>query len=135
MNLTESAIVRRLGTQVAYLDERQKLLAQNIAHIDSPDYRAKDLKKLDFHNLAASEANQLPLRATSASHLEGRPPESSFRSEKLRKAFDKKPLGNNVELEEQMGKISDVGAQHQMATTLLKKFNQLYRTAVDNKGS
>lgn len=133
--MTEPRIVQRLGTQVNYLSQRQALLSQNIANIDTPSYRAQDLKKLKFEDLASVLTHRIDMRMTAPNHL---PPvfqdAGDFRSEKTRKTFEKKPVGNNVVLEEQMGHLSDVGAQSQLSTTLLKKFHQLYRTAVDSKG-
>ena len=134
MSMTEPLLMQRLGAQMDYLSERQRLLAANISNIDTPNFQAQDLKKMNFEDMAQAEAGKLALRTTSGKHLSGAQGDSgSYSPVKDKAAHERKPLGNNVSLEEQMGKVSDVGAQSQMATTLFRKFNQLYRTAVDSR--
>lgn len=134
--MSEPILVQKFQTQMAYLSQRQALLAQNIANIDTPSYRSQDLKKLNFDDLVSAQSHKTPLRTTSPKHLAssidmGGP----YATDKDRYTFDKKPRGNNVVLDEQLGKVSDVGAQNQLTTTLLKKYNQFYTTALGTKGS
>ncbi len=135
MSSTEPLLIQKLSAQLGYLTERQTLLAKNIANIDTPSYRAQDLKKPDFDAMVKGNGSSLPMRTTSAKHLQSSSAGASrFAIDTNFEAVESKPGGNNVVLEEQMGNISDVGAQHQLTSTLLKKFHQLYRIAVDNKG-
>lgn len=132
----EPNIVQKMGMQLGYLAQRQTLLAQNIANIDTPTYRAQDLKKPDFDKLVRdANRNTLGLASTSTNHASGAGKTAGYRAEKDRDAFQRKPLGNTVSLEEQMGNVSDVSTQYQLTSTLLKKFNQLYRMAVDSRSS
>lgn len=131
--MTEPLIVQKLGVNLNYLGERQTLLSRNIANIDTPDYQAKDLRKLDFNNIVRANHGTLEMRTTSPKHIAPTFKHSRFEAQTRFKAVQEKPGGNTVILEEQMGKISDVSAQHQMSSTLLRKFHSLYRTAVTNK--
>lgn len=136
MGFNEPLLLQKMDAQMSYLSERQSLLAQNVANIDTPSYRAQDLKKLDFNEMLSTETNRLPMAATSAGHLTGTMDTGGHYSAiKERKTVEKKLLGNNINLEEQLGKISDVSAQHQLTSSLIHKYNQLYTTALDSHGS
>jgi flagellar basal-body rod protein FlgB len=132
--MTEPLLIQKLNTQISYLSERQTLLSQNIANIDTPGYHAKDLKKLDFDGMVNESGGHLVMRTTSPKHISTMQKGERFAVDSRFEAVNEKPGGNNVILEEQMGNISDVGAQHQMASTLLRKFHQLYRNAATIKG-
>lgn len=132
--MTEPLLIQKLNAQMSYLGERQVLLAKNIANIDTPNYRAQDLKKVDFNEmLDSSPHGKLQLETTSPKHIESAQKNGRFEVNTNFKAVSTKPGGNNVILEEQMGNVSDVTAKNEMTTTLLRKFHQLYRIAVDNK--
>ena len=119
-----------LSTQMRYLTQRQGVLSQNIANIDTPNYKAQDLKKLDFANMASAESNRLEMRATSGKHLTGTGGRGTFGSQDVRSTFEITPVGNNVGLEEEMAKISRTGADYQVASSMYKKFTTMYRAAL-----
>ena len=134
--MTEPLLIQKMNMQMAYLSQRQALLARNIANIDTPNYQAQDLKKLDFDNMKAAESPKIAMRETSSKHIAGTVSQDRYASAALTKTFEKKPGGNTVVLEEQLGKVSDVGAQHQLTTSLLKKYHSLYIAALGrNSGS
>lgn len=112
------------------MSQRQGVLAQNIANIDTPSYKANDLKKVDFSKMVAQQG-RLELVATSPQHLNGTlaTGTSVYSTVKDRDTFETTPTKNNVVLEDQMGKISDTNAQFQLSSTMLKKFTGLYRKA------
>jgi flagellar basal-body rod protein FlgB len=134
MSLTEPLLIQKLNSKIGYLSERQTLLAKNIANIDTPNYHAQDLKKQNFDTLVSDSSSKLAMMTTSPKHIELMDTSPRYAVDTHAKTVQQKPGGNNVVLEEQMGNVSDVSIQHQMTSTLLKKFHQLYRIAVDNKG-
>ncbi|MBM3511367.1 MAG: hypothetical protein FJX61_14700 [Alphaproteobacteria bacterium] len=48
MNLQKVPILSMLTKKMSWLNERQRVLAQNIANADTPGYRPSDLKNVDF---------------------------------------------------------------------------------------
>jgi len=75
--------------------------------------------------------HRLEMEITSPVHSSGTLGEKMrIANEKVRKPFGTSPVKNSIVLEEQMAKISDNNTQFQMSNTLLKKYTQLYRTAV-----
>ena len=131
---TPPALMRMLSTQMGYTTERQGVLAQNMANVDTPAYSSRDLKKLDFSKMASLESKRLEMAITAPQHSGGTlGNKMRIQDEKNRKPFETTPTKNSVVLEEQMAKISDNNAQFQMSSTLLKKYTQLYRTAAGNR--
>lgn len=131
MDIKEPALNTMLKGHMKYMTGRQKVLAQNIANIDTPGYKARDLKKLDFGEMANRSINKLEMRITAPQHLEGTlaGENTPFRADKDRETFESSPTENNVVLEDQMGKISDTGAQYSFSSSMLRKYTQLYRKA------
>lgn len=134
MEVKEPILNTMLKQHMKYQTDRQEVLASNIANIDTPYYQAKDLKKLDFSKMADTASKKLEMRITSPKHLSGTlAGGSSFETLNDRNTFETTPTQNNVVLEDQMGKVSDTGAQFQLSSNLMRKFTQLYRTAAGNR--
>lgn len=117
--------------KMAYSAERQKVLAQNVANVDTPGYRAKDLMPLDFkHTLAAKNAST-PLAVTSPMHMLGSKPQpGNFRTQLQRNSFEVTPTGGTVVIEEQMMKVAQNATDYQMTTSLYNKIGNMYKTAL-----
>ncbi|MES2983783.1 MAG: flagellar basal body rod protein FlgB [Pseudomonadota bacterium] len=134
MDTTSPSLDTMLKMHMKYQTERQRVLAQNISNIDTPQYKAQDLKKLDFKKMMGASSGRLEMRATSPKHLPGTlGGATSFAASNASDAFETSPTKNNVVLEDQMAKVSDTGAQFQLSSNMLRKFTQLYRTAAGNK--
>ena len=134
MDVNEPALNIMMKGHMKYMTNRQTVLAQNIANIDTPGYKARELEKLDFKKMVDNQTSRLGMNLTSPLHIAGTLPDmGDFKSIKDRDTFETRPTQNNVVLEDQMGKISDTNAQFQLSSTMLKKFTSLYRTAAGNK--
>jgi flagellar basal-body rod protein FlgB len=130
MDIKEPALNRMMKGHMKYMTERQRVLAQNIANIDTPGYKARDLEKVDFGKLTQQSMARISMRQTSPMHLTPLAPKSSdFRDRKDDATFETTPTQNNVVLEDQMAKISDTGAHFNLSSSMLRKYTQLYRRA------
>lgn len=133
-DISEPTINTMMKAHMKYMSERQGVLAQNIANMDTPAYKAQDLKKLDFKRLAEDQHNRLEMVATSPAHLNGTlTGGTSFTTIKDKDTFEVRPNQNNVVMEDQMGKVSDTNAEFELSSTMIKKFTSLYREASGNK--
>jgi flagellar basal-body rod protein FlgB len=128
MDLGALDIFKGIAAKMAWLTQRQNVIAQNIANVDTPDYKALDLAQFDFKTLLGKKL--APAR-TSQMHLAGLQATGAARTEKERKPYEVTPSGNSVSLEEQMQKASTTGIDFQMITTLYQKNIGLIRTALD----
>lgn len=131
MNFNDIGVMRLSKGVMAYDMQRQSVIAENIANIDTPGYDAKDLKKVNFANLADAEAKRLEMRATAPKHMPGiNPWGGPYRTEQERHTFETTPVENNVVLEEQMAKVNETGLQYQMASSIYRKINGMIKIAV-----
>ncbi len=134
--MADPLVVAMLKTNLRYQSQRQGELARNVANIDTPGYKAHDLKKIDFKQMVdsasgpAATVQPVVISSTSAMHLSGTPTAGSFASEKTRRPFEVSPTANSVTVEEQMAKISDTATQYELSTSMLKKFSAMYKTAL-----
>lgn len=134
MDFGNLTLMRMMSVKMGYLSERQDVLSQNIANIDTPGYQARDLKELDFKRMAAMQSTKLRMRITSGSHATGFPKvPNDYRDEKTKKTFEVTPVKNNVVLEEQMAKVAETQLEFQMVSNLYKKTTSLFKTAIGNR--
>ena len=134
MDYSKLTLYKMMHTKMGYLSERQDMLAHNVANVDTPGYKARDLKELDFKRLAMIHSNKLKMRLTSSLHNTGQPKmPDDFRDEKSRKTYETTPVENNIVLEEQMAKIAETQMEFQEVTNLYKKTTSLFKTAIGNR--
>lgn len=131
MTTTPLSLPDMLSVQMSYDAERQKMLSQNIASIDTPDYKAQDLMPLDFKNVLKAKTQQVNIAVTSDLHMNGtRPYTQVFRNVNSRNTFERTPVGSTVVVEEQMMKVAENATNYQMTTSLYKKIGNLLKEAM-----
>jgi flagellar basal-body rod protein FlgB len=120
-----------LRSKMHWHQTRQRVLSENVANADSPDYRARDLKEFKFNQaLKPFQTGGLETRVTNSHHLQGKSifPDGSLAGKKV-DGFEITPEGNTVVLEEQMMKVTANQLDYQAATSLYSKGLGLIRTA------
>jgi flagellar basal-body rod protein FlgB len=133
MPVTDLPLFAVLKHRMYWLEERQRLLAENVANADTPNYRGRDLKQLDFHDVLKS-SEQVALAATAPGHISG-----SGMGERTRFAtdgrggFETTPRGNAVVLEDEMLKVAQNQMDHQAATALYSRGLGLLKTALGRR--
>jgi flagellar basal-body rod protein FlgB len=133
MDLDKIPLFKAMSQRMSWLNQRQSVLAQNVANADTPNYRPSDLKALSFDELLGRKSSKLKLAATEGSHLTGIGADAPFRPEVNRKA-EVSPSGNGVSLEDEMLKVSNTATDYQMTTALYKQHIAMLKMALD-KGS
>jgi flagellar basal-body rod protein FlgB len=125
-----------LTVKMEYDGERQKILAQNLASIDTPGYKAQELVPLDFGNVLKAQTQQVSMAVTNGLHMTGGLPYTQhFRSTAQRNTFERTPTGGTVVLEEQMMKVSENATDYTMTTDLYAKISNLFKEALGLQGS
>ncbi len=97
-----------LEGMLTYASARQRLIAANIANVDTVGYRTRDLEEPDFRGVLDRSLRSRP--ATDAGSL--------------------KANGNNVDLEIEMAKMVRNSALHSTAASLLAQQFALLREAI-----
>ena len=120
-----------LKSRMRWFEERQKVLAENVANADTPRYRTRDLKQLDFNaELNATVQAQVKLSATASGHIAAPAGETGAHPQRPRGGFETKPSGNAVVLEEEMMKVAQTQMDHQTATSLYARGLAMLKTAI-----
>jgi flagellar basal-body rod protein FlgB len=135
MDAPQASLFDRMKDRLDWLDQRQRVLAQNIANADTPGYRPNDLKSLR----PDARANQGPFAVkvvqTNPAHQLGSKANASQAGEMMmRRTYEIAPAGNAVDLEEQMAKIGETTVAHSTTTALYRKYLGLVKTVLNAKG-
>jgi flagellar basal-body rod protein FlgB len=139
--LESIALFSLTDARLRYLAERQNVIAANIANADTPNYQAKDLPPFEPQSplLAAGQtsagmAPPLALVRTSSADLQSPDvttgdlaPESV-----VARAYDEKPDGNSVSLEEQMEKAANTTDAFSLASAAYAKSLSIMKIAIDS---
>jgi flagellar basal-body rod protein FlgB len=111
-----------LGKRMEWLGQRQKVLAQNIANADTPEYVPHDLKPQEFRRMVERRAGaSLMPTATHAGHIQTSSLKADARSVEQRDRYETAPSGNAVVLEEQLIKVAQTQSDYNAITNLYKK--------------
>jgi flagellar basal-body rod protein FlgB len=131
MGITDIPLFSMLRTRMEWHQERQRVLAENVANANTPSYQARDLKDLDFARLVAGQGSAVPLVRTSEAHI-GAGGQTSFDFD--RHAFrETQPSGNAVNLEDEMIKVANNNMDYQAATALYSRSLGLFKIALGKK--
>jgi flagellar basal-body rod protein FlgB len=131
MPVTDLPLFSMLKTRMYWLNERQRVLAENVANADTPEFRGRDLKQLDFH-AALRATDSVKLAATNPGHIAGSSGGGRFPADN-RGGFETTPRGNAVVLEDEMLKVAQTQMDHQAATALYARSIGLIKTALGRR--
>jgi flagellar basal-body rod protein FlgB len=118
MNPASTDVFALAEKRLAWIGQRQSVLAQNIANANTPGYAAQDVKP--FSQVLAEQAAQTGSNDTS----------TGLRPAADRTASGRSLNGNAVALDEQLEKIAETDTAHQLAANLYKKYVGLFKTAI-----
>jgi flagellar basal-body rod protein FlgB len=156
MAITDLPLFSMLKTRMHWLEQRQKLLAENVANSNTPNYRGRDLKQLDFKStleasLGSANAGSAGMNAagissagmssasvssagmgmsvTQPGHLRGG---SGTRGFDINPSggFETTPSQNSVVLEDEMMKVAQTQLDHQTAISLYQRGVGMIKTAL-----
>ncbi|HAK64201.1 MAG: flagellar basal body rod protein FlgB [Pseudomonadota bacterium] len=130
MELNKAPLFAAMRAKMEWLSERQKILAENIANADTPGFKARDLKPVDFteylKNHAATE-----LALTNPMHIKGGRDAQRFNfTTVISSGSETDPSGNSVAIEEQMMKIGETQMEYESATGIYRKNAQMMKIAL-----
>lgn len=110
--------------RLAWVDQRQTLLAQNIANANSPGYQGKDM--MPFAQTLAQMAPDLV--RTNVAHLTG--PASKLRNDANQRAHERAIDGNTISMDEQLTKVADTEGAQALVENLYRKYMAMFRTSI-----
>ena len=140
MAITDLPLLSMLRTRMQWHQERQRLLAQNVANADTRNYRPQDLAPLKFETSKLATTASIGtgaaggLRRTDAGHIAFADSASGSRFQSDGGGgYETRPSGNAVSLEDEMIKVAANQMDYQAATTLYTRSLGLIKTAIGKR--
>jgi flagellar basal-body rod protein FlgB len=131
MDVARVSLLDLAQQRLSWADERQSVLAQNIANANTPGYKPHDLRP--FAEALAGAGAVAPVR-TDPNHLAGTLP-TKTPGDVLDRTHLKSPDGNAVSLDEQLVKVADTETTHQLVTSIYRAYLTMFRTAAGGGSS
>lgn len=139
MSVADLPVLAALKSKLKWHQARQRLLAENVANADTPDFKPRDLKAPSFAALVERRmaAGTTPLATTDARHIAAAPPRRAGEGFALTtgRDWETRPSGNSVSLEEQMMKVTANQTDYQAASSLYSRSLALLRVALGQGGA
>jgi flagellar basal-body rod protein FlgB len=128
MAITDFPILSMLRERMEWHQERQRVLAENVANSDTPNYHAKDLAPPDFsHQLRAAS---LGLERTNAAHIAAAGGGGSGFAADNSGRYEVRPRGNSVTHEDEMMKVAGNQMDYESVTSIYTHSLQLIKLAI-----
>jgi flagellar basal-body rod protein FlgB len=137
MDFTQTPLLVGLEARMRFAQARQQVISQNIAHADTPGYKARVMEEPDFSSVlsavdkrGAGRVAKPQISIPVAFKTFGSSVAANAHSERDEKVFETKPNGNTVSLEEQLGELANVQMEYAEMTNLYRKQLGLFRIAL-----
>ncbi len=132
MAITDIPLFSMLRSRMHWSQERQRVLAENVANADTPSYRPRDLAPLKFER-TPQVARQLQLTRTEPTHVALASDTGSRFATARPGGYDVRPTGNAVNLEDEMIKVAANQMDFQQVATLYSRSLSLLKAAVGKR--
>ena len=129
MPISDIPIFSMLRTKLHWHQERQRLLAENVANADTPEFKPTDLAPPNF-DASRPGTTPLTLLRTNPVHLASSDGAGSQFELQHGQDFEVVPTGNAVSLEDEMMKVASNQMDFQAATALYTRGLGLIKTAI-----
>jgi flagellar basal-body rod protein FlgB len=136
MGLADIPILSMLRTRLQWAQERQRVLAENVANADTPNFRPRDLTEPQFGDRTrpmVASIGTIALAQTEPGHIAGAMSGAAAFHTTQAGGYELHPTGNAVNLEEEMMKVAANQMDYQAVTALYTRSLNLLKTAVGKK--
>ena len=125
-DISDSAIMAALGRQMTQAVAKQAVAAGNLANIDTPNYRTREVS---FGDVLNGEVQKLEMTVTNPKHLQG---VTADRPEALEvQGLESRRDGNNVQLDRELLTMNKAAADFSAAQAALSAKFRLIRFAIN----
>ena len=121
-----------LRTSMQWHQQRQRLLAENVANADTPNFQPRDLVRPSAQALVAGTNPGVTLARTNPGHISAAGGNTTFQLER-KSASETRPAGNAVSLDDEMLKVAQNQMDYQAATSLYTRSLGLLKTAIGKR--
>lgn len=130
MDMTEIGLFRIAEKRLAWADQRQRLLARNVANADTPGYRAQDLQPFARTLAEAATGDGASPVQTNPMHLAGTLPSAASGTDRMAKPDAKAPDGNAVSLQDELAKVAETDHMQEFVLNLYHTYMGMFGTAI-----
>jgi flagellar basal-body rod protein FlgB len=131
MAISDLPMLSMLKTKMQWHQERQRILSENVANADTPNFKPRELVEPKFDASGMTGMRELAMTRTSASHMQAAGVSESFGSNPT--GYETKPAGNAVNLEDEMLKSSANQMDYAAVTQLYSRSLDLIKTAIGKR--
>ncbi len=138
MAITDIPILSMLRTKLQWAQQRQEVLAENVANADTPSYHSRDLAPLKFEaptQVSAPPLTTVALLRTENGHIAGIGQSDTPFKSKGENNYEVRPTGNAVNLEQEMMKVAANQMDYQAVTALYTRSLSLLKLALGKGGA
>lgn len=136
MDFNSLPLMQMMTKKMSWLSRRTEVISHNIAHSDTPNFRASDLKEISFRDLVNKEAKTAGFapQRTSSAHLVGLNTAMPFGKERAPDTYETSIDNNDVSIEQQLTKLGETQMSYQMTLNLYRKHLEMIRTSLTRPG-
>ena len=126
-----SSVSNTLYEQLNFRGEKQKVISSNIANINTPNYKTKDLI---FEDELTAVNSTLQMKQTNSMHLSSINNSSAIGNQRLIevKGLQEQNDGNNVNLDTQMGEMSKNKVLFDAIQSSIKRDSRLFKSVIES---
>ena len=131
--MTASNVTELLFQKLTYTGDRQKIISSNIANINTPEYKTKDLSFED-HLVKTKNNNDLKLKITNQHHITS----YDISTNKIQQnniynvqGLEEQNDGNNVNLDKQISEMAKNSVMYDALSSSIKKDSQWFKFVID----
>ena len=138
MSITDLPLFSMLRSRMQWHQERQRVLAQNVANSDTRDFQPRDLKPLKFENaepggMGGTAGMTVSLRQTASNHMNASGGSTGGYQTGQSRAFESHVAATAVNLEDEMMKVAANQMDYQAASSLYIKSLGLIKIAIGKR--
>jgi flagellar basal-body rod protein FlgB len=133
MSSSIAGIFDLLTQKMQYLNQKQGVIAENIANVDTPQYKQLELKAFSFGD--ALKQASIGMHVTDSKHIVPASMAGTNAQTVVSKNTDIQPSGNSVDLEQQMAEVSKTSMDYQTVTSVYHKMAGLFKIALKGSNS
>lgn len=127
---TKLSILRLASDLAAHAAARQSVITENVAHADTPGYRARDVA--DFAETLGA-GPRFAAATSRPGHMDFDGAAGPFEMREVAAFGAETPNGNTVSLEDQMMRAADARQSHDLALGVYRKTMDILRTSLGRK--
>jgi flagellar basal-body rod protein FlgB len=128
MPISDIPILAMLRERMEWHQERQRVLAENVANADTPNYQAKDIAPPTFEHQV--HVASLGLDRTDTAHIAGESGGGASFAADSSGHYEVRPRGNSVTHEDEMMKVASNQMDYEAVASLYTHSLSLIKVAI-----